>query len=222
MAVKSALTPENGIKRMQLDYFKLYRHCVDQGILKEARRVTPSEAARRKMDGSLDQLHAAEGALVRLFSDMLRNLFGASPEKRRNYLEFIVCLPEGSWWMENGVIVRSIAHLGTEASAAYDRHVLFVRPEERIRHPWPNAVQRRNITRPHLLVAADDKLDASSWGRRRFETLDRYYRSSGKFYDAALCVLAMKERVDALMRAADGPTGGDDAEQQRQDPDRSG
>ena len=205
--VASSLPPERGIQYMQLEYFKLYSYCVDQGILKKGRRRTPSGAAALASPMPLAPLEAAEAVLIRLFGKVLRSIFDGSIgeqidhpgiAKMRNVLEFTVLLPRGGWWQgEDPLSTRpEIINLGNAESAAYDRFVCF-------------SGSGQTVTVPHILVAPDGNPGSSRWGRRRFETLLKENKSKGNYYDAAKAVVAWKERMDALMaEAADNVENG--------------
>jgi hypothetical protein len=197
------MTPAKGVQHMQLDYFKLYTYCVDRNILKRTRRMTPSEAARRSPDEPGAELEAAEGALIRLFADMLKSLFGQSPAKTRNVLEFTVPLPDGDWWSRReedgrlmGRAIARIADSGTADSAVYDRYVRFRPPSSNARLPT------------RVEVAPDGQPGSSRWGRRRFETLKSKHRSAGRFHEAAKAVAAWKARMDAILAEANADDDG--------------
>jgi len=190
------LTASRGIQYMQLDYFKLYTYCVDQGILKRGRRRTPlasASGAQAPAGNPTVQdnraLEAAEQALIRLFSDMLKSLFGdAKISKMRNVLEFTVPLPDGGWWHDRNMRIRpEIDSLGTEASGAYDRYVRFRKSDDYMRLPL------------RVEIAPDGEPGSSRWNRRRYETLLRNGRSKGRFHEAAKAAVAWKGRMDALM-----------------------
>lgn len=193
---------DRGIQYMQLEFFKLYSYCVDQGILKKSRRQTPMKSSSLHLH---TRLEAAEVTLIRLFGSMLKSIFDGSVggqhlyqpgvAKMRNVLEFTVLLPDGEWWQRGHSNTRpEIDNLGNAESAGYDRFVRFLRPNNM-------------TTIPRILVAPDREPGSTRWNRRRFETLLKEHKSRGHFYDAAKAVVAWKERMDTLMTEAAANVG---------------
>jgi hypothetical protein len=192
------ITAMRSLQYMQLDFFILREYCIEQGILKRTKRITPVGAGRSAGSPPRMDPAVAEGVLIRMLGQALRIVFaGCEVEKRRYLPEFAIALPGVSWWRAPAPDAEHLHPLLDMGGLGLSR---FVRPE-----------RQYDSGRLSLLVAADGKAGVGRWNRRdRLQTTEI---ADTSFARAAKAAVEWKRRMDALrgIQAAPPPGSAADA-----------
>lgn len=189
----ASISRNRSLSYLQLDFFKLREYCIEQGLIKRTRRLTPVGEATKHTPLNIG---AAEDISFRLFGQVVRDLFdGCQVVKQRNMAEFLVKLPDGEWYKgTHNENTREQFHPSLLPSTLPDNLGRFL--SLKMWGPW-NGPQT-----PRLVIGIDGRADASRYhNRRREDTLLKNGRPVTDFHSAMRAVVEWKRLMDARLEA---------------------
>lgn len=177
------LSSMRALRYIQIDYFQLWKRCVEKGLLKRTRRKLPMAGVEASAGVSFDAVFRGEEILFRLAGQALRSLFhDCRVEKVRDIPAFRIALPRGDWWKEgNGTMRGALEPQGEDTN-----FISLTKPSA-----WGNG---------HLIleVAFDRMARRSRFARRRCDTIMR----DGKPRSNSAAALSAAIRWRGCMAAA--------------------